>query len=327
MILKVYQDTADIHTNLGIIRTDMEIHITDDFDLDRIADSGQCFRWRKDDSGAYRISHKGHCLKIRPLGNAMFRLSCSEDEYREIWHDYFDFGENYRSVRERVSREEDPFLADACEYGKGIRILRQDPWEMLVSFIISQNKNIPAIKKSIELLCETAGKRCENTEQEREDDGQLVFPSPEQILSLSDEALAACRLGYRCRYVKAAASDVAEGKLDLDSLRDAPEEETIKGLMSVCGVGVKVANCISLFGLHHIDAFPIDVWIRRILDNEYPSGYPKERYSPYNGIYQQYMFYYYRNLMTGISARPERENVCEQERCKAAVSRKDVKRF
>ena len=257
----------------------------------------------------------------------MFRLSCSEDEYREIWHDYFDFGENYRSVRERVSREEDPFLADACEYGKGIRILRQDPWEMLVSFIISQNKNIPAIKKSIELLCETAGKRCENTEQEREDDGQLVFPSPEQILSLSDEALAACRLGYRCRYVKAAASDVAEGKLDLDSLRDAPEEETIKGLMSVCGVGVKVANCISLFGLHHIDAFPIDVWIRRILDNEYPSGYPKERYSPYNGIYQQYMFYYYRNLMTGISARPERENVCEQERCKAAVSRKDVKRF
>ena len=305
----------------------MEIHITDDFDLDRIADSGQCFRWRKDDSGAYRIIHKGHCLKIRPLGNAMFRLSCSEDEYREIWHDYFDFGENYRSVRERVSREEDPFLADACEYGKGIRILRQDPWEMLVSFIISQNKNIPAIKKSIELLCETAGKRCENTEQEREDDGQLVFPSPEQILSLSDEALAACRLGYRCRYVKAAASDVAEGKLDLDSLRDAPEEETIKGLMSVCGVGVKVANCISLFGLHHIDAFPIDVWIRRILDNEYPSGYPKERYSPYNGIYQQYMFYYYRNLMTGISARPERKNVCEQERCKAAVSRKDVKRF
>ena len=305
----------------------MEIHITDDFNLDRIADSGQCFRWRKDDSGAYRIIHKGHCLKIRPLGNAMFRLSCSEDEYREIWHDYFDFGENYRSVRERVSREEDPFLADACEYGKGIRILRQDPWEMLVSFIISQNKNIPAIKKSIELLCETAGKRCENTEQEREDDGQLVFPSPEQILSLSDEALAACRLGYRCRYVKAAASDVAEGKLDLDSLRDAPEEETIKGLMSVCGVGVKVANCISLFGLHHIDAFPIDVWIRRILDNEYPSGYPKERYSPYNGIYQQYMFYYYRNLMTGISARPERKNVCEQERCKAAVSRKDVKRF
>ena len=286
----------------------MEIHITDDFDLDRIADSGQCFRWRKDDSGAYRIIHKGHCLKIRSLGNAMFRLSCSEDEYRRVWHDYFDFGENYRSVRERVSREEDPFLADACEYGKGIRILRQDPWEMLVSFIISQNKNIPAIKKSIELLCETAGKRCESTGQEREDDGQLVFPSPEQILSLSDEALAACRLGYRCRYVKAAAADVAEGKLDLDSLRDAPEEETIKGLMSVCGVGVKVANCISLFGLHHIDAFPIDVWIRRILDNEYPSGYPKERYSPYNGIYQQYMFYYYRNLITGISARPEREN-------------------
>ena len=269
----------------------MEIQITDDFDLDRIAESGQCFRWQKYDAGIYRIIHKEHILRIRPLGKNTFALSCPEDDYRNIWKGYFDLGEDYRSIRERINKEDDPFLAGACEFGKGIRILRQDPWEMLISFIISQNRNIPTIKKSVELLCEAAG-------QQREDaDGNYyVFPAPEEILSLSDEALAACRLGYRCRYVKAAAADVAEGRLDLNRLSEASESDTLKALTAVCGVGVKVANCVSLFGLHHIDAFPVDVWIRRILENEYPAGYPKEKYSPYNGIYQQYMFYYYRSV-------------------------------
>lgn len=267
----------------------MEIQINDDFDLDRIAESGQCFRWQRDGSGAYRIIHKEHLLRIRPVGNNTFSLSCPEDEYRKIWHGYFDLGEDYRSVRERVRKEDDPFLADACEFGKGIRILRQDPWEMLISFIISQNKNIPAIRKSVELLCEAAGPR-----RDHAGESFYAFPAPEEILSLSDEALAACKLGYRCRYVRAAAADVAEGRLDLDRLAEASEPDTIRALTGVCGVGVKVANCVSLFGLHHIDAFPVDVWIRRILENEYPEGYPKEKYRPYNGIYQQYMFYYYR---------------------------------
>ena len=267
----------------------MEIQITDDFDLDRIAESGQCFRWQKDDAGTYRIIHQEHLLRIRPLGENKYSLSCSEDEYRNIWYDYFALEEDYRAIRKRISKEDDPFLADACEFGKGIRILRQDPWEMLISFIISQNKNIPAIKKSVELLCQTAGKR-------REDAGEsyYLFPTPEEILCLNDEALPACRLGYRCRYVKAAAANVAEGRLDLKRLSEASEADTLTALTAVCGVGVKVANCVSLFGLHHIDAFPVDVWIRRILENEYPEGYPKEKYSPYNGIYQQYMFYYYR---------------------------------
>ncbi len=267
----------------------MKITIDDDFNLDRIAASGQCFRWQKEESGAYRILHREHCLRIRPLENSGFELSCSEEEFRKIWYDYFDLGENYRSVRERVNPDEDPFLARACEYGKGIRILRQDPWETLISFIISQNRNIPAIKRSVGLLSETAGKR-------REDAGDVfyLFPSPDEILSLTEDALAACRLGYRCRYVKAAAADVAEGRLDLSRLREESEDEALRALTAVCGVGNKVANCVSLFGLHHIDAFPVDVWIRRILEKEYPKGYPKERYSPFNGIYQQYMFYYFR---------------------------------
>jgi len=268
----------------------MQIEIKDDFDLAKIADSGQCFRWEKGDAGSYRIIYKENRLKIQSQGDGSFTFFCSEDEYLSIWHDYFDLRTDYRSIRKRISKKDDPFLANACEYGKGIRILRQDPWEMLISFIISQNKNIPAIKNSVELLCKAAGKKREDAEG-----SYNLFPTPEEILALSDETLSACRLGYRCRYVKAAALDVVEEKIDLGLLENESEEAAIKALTAVCGVGVKVANCVSLFGLHHVDAFPIDVWIRRILENEYPAGYPKEKYSPYNGIYQQYMFYYYRD--------------------------------
>ena len=224
-----------------------------------------------------------------------FALSCSEDDYRNIWHDYFDLETDYQSIRERISKEDDPFLAEACEYGKGIRILRQNPWEMLISFIISQNKNIPAIKRSVELLCEVAGSRREDAEG-----SYYLFPTPEEILALSDEALSACRLGYRCRYVKAAALDVAEGKLDLSLLKNENEEATIKALTAVCGVGVKVANCVSLFGLHHVDAFPVDVWIRRILENEYPAGYPKEKYSPYTVLISGFLCMHRRGFLRCI---------------------------
>lgn len=268
------------------------IQIPDDFDLDRIAESGQCFRWAKEGPQTYRIVHGVHCLLIQALGDSWYRLSCTEEQYRTVWHDYFDLGEDYRSIRARICEREDPFLFHACEYGRGIRILRQDPWETLISFIISQNKNIPAIRKSIALLCAEAGK----IQTDETGHAFYVFPSPEEILALPDETLAACRLGYRCRYVKAAAAEVASGNLDLQSLLKESQETALKALPAVLGVGVKVANCVSLFGLHHIDAFPVDVWIRRILDQEYPGGYPMEKYRPYNGIYQQYMFFYYREL-------------------------------
>ena len=161
----------------------------------------------------------------------------------------------------------------------------------MVSFIISQNKNIPSIKNCIALLCAAAGESMTDNMGERD----AAFPSPEAILSMSEEQLRACRLGYRWKYVRSAALAVAERALDLSELMSAEEEETLARLTAVPGVGVKVASCVSLFGLHHMDAFPVDVWIKRILANEYPAGYPMERYRPYNGVYQQYMFFYYRD--------------------------------
>ena len=130
----------------------MIVRITDDFNLDKITDSGQCFRWTKTDDYTYRIIAGESCLYITELADDRYDLSCSEEEYDNKWEDYFDLREDYRSIRERIDPGQDPFLQKAAESEKGIRILRQDPWEMLITFIISQNKNIPAIRRCVELL-------------------------------------------------------------------------------------------------------------------------------------------------------------------------------
>lgn len=262
----------------------------DDFDLTRIAESGQCFRWEAQEDGGYRIPFRNSCLYIRDMGNGKFELDCSDGEFHALWRDYFDLNTDYAGIRARVDKLQDPFLYCAAQAEQGIRILRQDPWETLVSFIISQNRNIPAIRRSIDLLCRAAGEALEDRRGER----YYAFPSPEGILKLGDAALDACRLGYRAKYVRAAAQRAAEGLFSAESLLETPEAETLSALTGLYGVGIKVASCVSLFGLHHLDAFPVDVWIRRVLEAEYPGGYPYELYSPYNGVYQQYMFAYCR---------------------------------
>ena len=244
----------------------MTIRITDDFDPDRIAESGQCFRWEKTEGETWRIIAGKACLYLTSLGDDLYEFECTEDEYENFWRQYFDLQENYQNIRGLIDQGEDPFLWQAAEQEKGIRILGQDPWEMLITFIISQNRNIPAIRNSVELLAARCG-----------------------------DDLKSCKLGYRCKYVHAAAEAVSNRDIDLLSLLAADEVSTINALTKLFGVGTKVANCVSLFGLHHVNAFPVDVWIRRVLEEQYPDGYPYEKYAPYNGIYQQYMFAYYRH--------------------------------
>jgi len=269
----------------------MTVTIDDDFDLDRIAQSGQCFRWESLPGGAYRIPFRSHCLHIAPLGGEGYELDCTAEEWEGVWKRYFALDENYRAIRAQADPGEDPFLWRACEAQKGLRILRQDPWEVTVSFIISQNRNIPAIKRSVELLCQSCGERL----SDRRGGSYYAFPSPEGVAGLSDGDLAACRLGYRDRYVRAAALAACSGALDFDALAGDTEEDAMKALLGLYGVGVKVASCIALFGLHRLNAFPIDTWMRRALAAEYPGGYPFERYSPWNGVFQQYIFAYYRS--------------------------------
>jgi N-glycosylase/DNA lyase len=277
------------------------IQIDDDFDLDKIADSGQCFRWEKQggssvilnggNAASYRIISGEDCLYISALGNGCYELDCTEDKYNQFWMDYFDLDENYRDIRDQIDPERDPFLWEAAEHEQGIRILRQDPWEMLITFIISQNRNIPAIRLSVELLAEKCGLRRTDSKGRE----YYIFPEPAALAELTEKDLSDCSLGYRCKYVHAAAKAVQSGEIDFHLLSEADHAAAVKALTGLFGVGIKVANCVSLFGLHHTDAFPVDVWMKRILAQHYPDGYPYDRYSPYNGIYQQFMFAWYRH--------------------------------
>lgn len=269
----------------------MILRIDDDFDLDKIADSGQCFRWEKMELHTYRVIAGKACLYITELGDDAFELESTVIDAERFWRNYFDLEEDYSYIRGRIDPKKDPFLWCAAEHEKGIRILRQDPWEMLITFIISQNKNIPAIRRSVELLAKYCGKR----QVDPRGLEYYAFPDPMSVAELTEHDLRECKLGYRCSYVKEAAKAVLEGRIDLTQLVVADEQSTIHALTNLFGVGMKVANCVSLFGLHHMDAFPVDVWVKRILAEEYPQGYPLELYSPYNGVYQQYMFAYYRH--------------------------------
>ncbi len=269
----------------------MKIHIEDDFDLARIADSGQCFRFNKCADG-YSVVALDKFLFIKDLGCGDYEFDCPESDYRDFWKDYFDLELSYKGIRGLAEPDEDEYLFRASEYGQGIRILRQDPWEMLISFIISQRKNIPAIKASIEKLCALAGEKIA-TDPEGKD--VFSFPDPKALSRVTMELLSACSLGYRDKYVYQAAQDVASGAVDLKAWAELDDNALMDRLLGLFGVGVKVANCEILFGYHRLNAFPIDVWIKKVLGMHYPNGFNFDKYAPYNGVMQQYLFFYSRN--------------------------------
>lgn len=259
------------------------------FDLNKIAESGQCFRLREMSPGQFELVALGRVLRISRQSEARYAFACGEEEFRTVWAPYFDLETDYGAFCCRVPAS-DGFLSRALAFGGGIRILRQDPWEMLITFLLSQRKNIPSIRRSVELLCERFGEPIGGGTELR-----FAFPTAESLARRSAEELAACSLGYRTEYVRAAARMVAAGELDLyraASLRDC---ELLELLLSVPGVGPKVANCILLFGFHRISAFPRDVWINRMIDREYGGVFPMERYEGCAGVIQQYIFYYARS--------------------------------
>lgn len=260
----------------------VEVH-TDDLDIAKIADSGQCFRLIRTAPERFTLTALGRVLSIDRLADGI-RLHCTEADFAALWRDYFDLDTDYAGFRAAVSLH-DRFLSRAARYGRGIRILRQDPWEMLVTFIISQRKNIPAIQGCVELLCRRYGSPLGN--------GFFAFPSPRKLAAAQD--LSACSLGYRAGYVLAAARMVSDGTLDLQRLRGLEDGELLGALSSVPGVGPKVASCVCLFGYHRLTGFPRDVWINRVIDTEYGGEFPLERYAGFEGVIQQYMFYYGRS--------------------------------
>ncbi len=261
----------------------------EDLDIVKIADSGQCFRLNKLDDDCFILTAKNKVLKIKVTnGGAVFY--CDKKEYCDTWHDYFDLSVNYSKFRQAVNKN-DEFLHSAAKYSKGIRILKQDSFEMLITFIISQRKNIPAIKKSVEMLCEM----CNNKIRNEHGIVAYAFPTAEQIAMLSEQQLKECSLGYRAKYINAAANMVKSGSINLNSISALSNEDLLNVLMSIPGVGAKVANCVVLFGYYRLDGFPRDVWINRIIDTVYSGKFNEQEYFGFEGVIQQYMFYYGRS--------------------------------
>jgi putative DNA glycosylase (DNA repair protein) len=263
-------------------------------DMKKIADSGQIFRFNVYDD-EFSLVAGDKLLFIKEDKNG-YILSCSEKEFNEFWLDYFDLRLDYGDFEKNIP-ETDIFLKDAAKYSYGIRILNQDKWEMLISFIISQRKSIPAIKSSIEKLAKVYGKKIDMKIPEfikniDADTEFYTFPTPKELANADIEALNACSLGYRSPYIEASAKAVYRKDIDLNAIDSLDDEELLEALMSLKGVGIKVANCVALFGYHRIAAFPIDVWIKRMIDEHYDGEFPLELYKGYAGVIQQYIFYY-----------------------------------
>lgn len=255
-----------------------------DFDIQKIADSGQCFRLNACGTGDYRLIAGTHVLRISGQGALALKCAGRDCGACTFCTDFFDLKTDYGAFIDRVPAR-DAYLRAATAYGRGIRILRQDPWEMLITFIISQRKNIPAIKRAVECLSTQFGRALEG--------GLFAFPTPEALAAQTEEQLAPAALGYRTKYVLAAARMVAGGQLDLCALESAPDAALCEALKAVPGVGEKVAKCVMLFGFHRLRAFPKDVWINRTLQAQYEGEFPPGC-EGFEGVMQQYLFYYAR---------------------------------
>lgn len=257
-----------------------------DFDIRKIMDSGQCFRITPNGGNTFTVLSSGRLARLKQEnGGTQLLISCSEEDLHRYWWNYFDLSTDYAVILASIDPK-DQYLSQAASYGRGIRILRQDLWETIISFLISQNNNIPRIRKSIEALCGRFGKPLE--------EGYHAFPTPDAIAQAGPDALQGLGLGYRDKYILAMAKRCAgpDGKEWLRSLEQADCREAMSLLTQEYGVGIKVAGCICLFALHHVDAFPIDTHIRQILEKHYPEGFPFDHYQGYSGIIQQYLFYY-----------------------------------
>ena len=254
-----------------------------DLDLAQTLDCGQSFRWVEREDGGFDGVAFNRSVTVRLDGTDLYIENADESD-RELWHSYFDLGLDYGKIREEISAIH-PILADAAKYAPGIRILRQEPYEALCTFIISQNNNIKRIKGIVQRLCEQFGDRLP--------DGTYAFPDAEKLASLTADDLAPLRAGFRNRYLVDAARKVADGDVDLEKCRSCDYDEARRELMQITGVGVKVADCALLFGLHRIEAFPLDVWMKRAMATLFPGMTPGD-FGQYAGIAQQYIFHYSR---------------------------------
>jgi len=274
------------------------------FDVKDIFECGQCFRWNEQEDGSYTGIWKENIVNIKKEGqDYVFTSICKNNNLEEEIYTYFDLDRNYEKIKEELSKK-DEYMKTSIAYGKGIRILNQDLWETIISFIISANNNIPRIKGIIERLAKAYGKEIEWK-------GKIyyTFPTPEELKDVTIEEYRKLGLGFRDIRLYETTKMILEGKVDLEELKKNPNTmEVREKLLTLSGIGPKVADCILLFSdLKRLEVFPIDVWVRRVMNDLYIKNedeakvskkqiekIAKEKFGDLAGLAQQYLFYWRR---------------------------------
>lgn len=260
-----------------------------DFVPEHTFNCGQCFRWEKQEDGSFIGIANGQAVRISADGETVSIDGITKEDYDSFWERYLDAKRDYSGIKKAVNINET--MDKSIRFGYGIRILRQEFFETLISFIISQRSSIPKIKSCVNKLCELCGEKTEF-----EGKPYYAFPTPEKVANLSEDDLRAIGVGYRAPYILKAANAVLSGEIDASSLEKADTPLARERLLSLYGVGDKVCDCVLLFSLGKYDLFPSDVWIKRVMEEEFCSSTAKEtgesEFGLYSGFAQQYLFYW-----------------------------------
>lgn len=272
------------------------------FELPHIFDCGQCFRWNRQNDGSYIGIAYNKVIQIKKEGNDVIINNTSKEDFYNIWAEYFDLYRDYDLIKEKLSH--DPLLRKSIQFGSGMRILKQEPFEIIISFIISSNNRIPMIKKAIEKICMNWGNPIEyngNT--------YYSFPDINSISLAEEKEIENCKTGFRARYIKDTISKIYASyssdshEFNPQYIKELSDDECHNELQKFSGVGPKVADCIMLFAMGKYSAFPVDVWVKRAMMHFYLApdtslkkirDFGRNKFKELSGFAQQYLFYYAR---------------------------------
>lgn len=276
------------------------VHKIRDFNVEHTFECGQCFRWLRQDDGSYTGVAKGKVLNVNVVEQDLVLKNTNIDCFKNIWFDYFDLGRDYGKIKEAVAKDDN--MKKATEFGWGIRLLKQDIWEALISFIISANNRIPRIMKSIGIIAKQYG---EGIIEEF-----YSFPNAQQLAATTVEKLEESKAGFRCKYILDAAHMVNTEDIELEKLAKLSVSDAKAELMRIHGVGPKVADCVMLYSGTSHEVFPTDVWVRRVMEELYFNReasfkeigeFATNYFGQLAGFAQQYLFYYARENKIGTS--------------------------
>ena len=273
------------------------------FNTTHIFECGQCFRWYKEEDESYTAIAGGKVANFLQKGSTLYVEGSDEKTWKDFWHHYFDLDRDYGAIKEELSK--DPILEEAISFGYGMRLLNQDPYETIISFILSANNQIPRIKKAVETIATDLGDYLGNYKGR----DHFSFPEPDRLAEKSEEYIREFyRVGFRADRIREVSRRIADGEFDTTCIFDIEHKDAKELLTTLPGIGPKVSDCILLFAFDKGEAFPVDVWVKRVMEYFYFKRPATKReledsgeklFGPLAGYAQQYLFYYARELGIG----------------------------